>query len=225
MSNFAQSIQITKDNSPTIYSEQFQQTYHSIHGAIAESEHVFIQHGLVDVSKNKSEISIFEMGLGTGLNAALTWKYAEKNNLKISYEAIELFPVDSNIIADYKTTDEVLNQKIKSIYNSDWDQEFETENFKFTKLKIDLDHYQTSKKYDLIYFDAFGPKAQPELWTEKIFKKLFNLLNPNGILTTYCAQGQAKRNLKAAGFTISNPPGPIGKREMTVALKVASQES
>lgn len=223
--SFSQSIQITKDNSPTVYSEQFQQTYHSIHGAIAESEHVFIQNGLVEISKTKSEISIFEMGLGTGLNAALTWQFAIDNNLKINYEAIELFPLNNDLISNFKTEDKNLNQKINTIYLHDWSQELLTENFKFTKRNIDLIKFETKITYDLIYYDAFAPNAQPELWTEDIFCKLNKMMRPNGILTTYCAKGQVKRNLKAAGFSITNPPGPIGKREMTVALKVASQES
>jgi tRNA U34 5-methylaminomethyl-2-thiouridine-forming methyltransferase MnmC len=217
--SFAQSIQITKDKSPTLFSEQFQQTYHSIHGAIAESEHVFIRHGLEEKAKETSTISVFEMGLGTGLNATLTWKYAIKSNLNIHYEAIELYPVDTEVMDKFDTEDIDLNQKINSIYSLDWNQEFQQDNFNFIKFKTDLSQFQTTTIFDLIYFDAFGPRTQPELWTEEVFLKMYELLNSNGILTTYCAQGQFKRNLKAAGFSITNPAGPVGKREMTIAKK------
>lgn len=222
--SFAQSIQITKDLSPTLFSEQFQQTYHSIHGAIAESEHVFIQHGLDEIAQSKSEISIFEMGFGTGLNAALSWDFAINNKLNIYYETIELYPVENQIIENFKTPNEDLNKKINELHQVDWEINHSLDKFNFSKHKIDLDRYNTNSKFDLIYFDAFGPRAQPELWTEDVFHKMYNLLKPNGILTTYCAQGQAKRNLKAAGFSISNPPGPIGKREMTIARKVEKSE-
>jgi tRNA U34 5-methylaminomethyl-2-thiouridine-forming methyltransferase MnmC len=222
MSNFAQSIQITKDNSPTIFSEQFQQTYHSIHGAIAESNHVFIQHGLNELAKSNTTISIFEMGLGTGLNAALTWQNAQLHNLKINYNAIDLFPVEHVVMEKFKTEDADLNGKLNTLYNLDWDFEFELENFRFRKQNIDLHKYNSSRSVDIIYYDAFAPNAQPELWTEAVFHKLYEFLNPNGILTTYCAKGQVKRNMKVAGFSIMSPPGPIGKREMTVAKKVSS---
>lgn len=218
------SIQITKDQSPTLFSDKFQQTYHSIHGAIAESEHIFIKYGLAQKAKKQSEISIFEMGLGTGLNAALSWQYAEANNLVIDYHAIELYPVESNIIEKFKTNNSDLNKKIIQISQMEWSQNFTSPNFNFTKEIIDLKNFKPNRQFDLVYFDAFAPNAQPELWTEDIFSQIYSMMLSEGILTTYCAKGQVKRNMKAVQFTLLHPPGPIGKREMTVATKIKRKQ-
>jgi len=213
-------IELTSDLSPTLYSEEFEQTYHSHHGAISESMHVFIQNGLEKwLFSGKKKLRIFEMGFGTGLNAALTWQYALKYDLEIEYETIELFPVNANLICDFKTLDEDLNQKIQILHKIDWEKQFDFRQFQFTKKRVSLIDYASDILFDLIYFDAFSPNAQPELWTESIFEKMYQLLNPNGILTTYCAKGEVKRNLKKVGFEVQSPPGAMGKREMTVAVK------
>lgn len=213
-------IELTNDLSPTLYSEEFEQAYHSHYGAISESMHVFIQNGLEKwLLSGKKNIRIFEMGFGTGLNAALTWQYALKHHLTIQYETIELFPVDINLISDFKTLDEDLNQKIQILHEINWNEPFNFEPFQLIKKQESLIDFDSAVPFDLIYFDAFSPNAQPELWTESIFEKMYQLLNPNGILTTYCAKGEVKRNLKKAEFEVQSPPGAKGKREMTVAIK------
>lgn len=213
-------LEQTKDLSPTLYSEEFQQTYHSIHGAISESNHVFIQHGLVEIAKTKNDISIFEMGYGTGLNAALTWKYALENELDIRYLSIEKFPVERSIHDSFLTQDGDLNHLLIQLNQAEWGLLHSLERIQFQKIQDDLTKLILNQNFDLIYYDAFSPNAQPELWTEDIFRKMYACLNPNGLLVTYCAKGQVKRNLKAAGFHVESPPGPVGKREMTRARKL-----
>ena len=215
-------LEQTKDLSPTLFSEDFQQTYHSIHGAISESNHVFIQQGLAEIAKTKNEISIFEMGYGTGLNAALTWKYALENKLNIRYLSLEKFPIERSIQDSFLTQDSDLNHLLIELNQAEWSLLHSLERFQFKKIQGDISHVDLEKNFDLIYYDAFSPNAQPELWTEAIFKKMYDCLNPDGLLVTYCAKGQVKRNLKAAGFHVESPPGPVGKREMTRARKLIS---
>lgn len=212
-------LEQTKDLSPTLFSETFQQTYHSIHGAISESNHVFIEHGLSEILKTKSKISIFEMGFGTGLNAVLTWQYAIKNELDIQYYSIEKFPVEKNIYHEFKTQDDQLNLLLSQLNQSKWGEVHKFNKFQFQKSIDDLISIKFNQVFDLIYFDAFSPNAQPELWTESIFKKIYESMHSDGILVTYCAKGQVKRNLKTAGFLVESPAGPVGKREMTRARK------
>ncbi len=217
-------LELTKDLSPTLYSEEFQQTYHSIHGAISESNHVFIQYGLAEIAKTKNDISIFEMGYGTGLNAALTWQYAIKNQLQLQYFSIEKFPVKINLYENYKTQDDELNLLLSQLNQAEWEISNTFKGFQFQKVQGDLNNLILERTFNLIYYDAFSPNAQPELWTETIFKKMYDSLNPNGILVTYCAKGQVKRNLKAAGFYVESPTGPVGKREMTRARKLITNK-
>lgn len=217
-------LELTKDLSPTLYSEEFQQTYHSIHGAISESNHVFIQYGLAEIAKTKNDISILEMGYGTGLNAALTWQYAIKNQLQINYYSIEKFPVDAELYHQFITQDKELNLMLSQLNQSEWNIIHSFSSFQFIKNQMDIESLNLEMKFDLIYYDAFSPNAQPELWTETIFKKMYDSLNPNGILVTYCAKGQVKRNLKAAGFYVESPTGPVGKREMTRARKLITNK-
>jgi tRNA U34 5-methylaminomethyl-2-thiouridine-forming methyltransferase MnmC len=212
-------VEITKDNSPTLYSEAFGQTYHSIHGALSESLHVFIKHGLAEVAQIKQEICIFEMGFGTGLNAALTWQYALKHQLEITYITIEKFPITNEVSTQFITQDPDLNDRIARLQKVSWNEEHVFQQFNFQKIEGDLMNLEIKKTFDIIFYDAFSPSSQPELWTEEIFSKMYDLLNPGGLLTTYCAKGQVKRNLKNVGFLVESPPGPMRKREMTLARK------
>jgi tRNA U34 5-methylaminomethyl-2-thiouridine-forming methyltransferase MnmC len=213
-------LEQTKDLSPTLYSEEFQQAYHSIHGAISESLHVFIHYGLAEIAKSKKDISIFEMGYGTGLNAALTWQYALNNQLQINYHSIEKYPVEAQLYEQFITQDLELNQLISQLNQARWGISHSLECFQFQKIIGDIAVNNLEHQFDLIYYDAFSPNAQPELWTEDMFKTMYECLNSNGILVTYCAKGQVKRNLKAAEFKVESPPGPVGKREMTRARKL-----
>jgi len=217
----------TKDGSHTLYSPFFDEIYHSRHGAWAESEHVFIKQGIgsiLEQDKNKKTLHILEIGWGTGLNTLLTYLFWKKQQeLKIFYTALEPFPVGFEIIKKLNYT-ESLDEKTKDffqkIHQIEWNQEKEIEeNFNFTKLPIKLEQFSGKKTCDIVYFDAFAPTKQSEMWETSNLKTLFDTLKNQGILVTYCAQGQFRRNIKAVGFEVFKKEGPPNKREMTYALK------
>ena len=220
----------TSDGSHSIHVKELNENYHSLHGAIQESKHVFIDAGLkassLPLSKGKEFYDILEIGLGTGLNAFLT--YVENLNSKrnIYYTALEAFPLEETIINELNYV-ELLNAKehtsvFDKIHHSKWEQTIElNENFTLLKIKNTLQAViLENKKFDLIYFDAFGPPTQPELWTETIFSKIVEATKQSGILVTYCAKGEVKRTLKKVGFMVESLPGPTGKREMVRATKL-----
>ncbi len=215
----------TKDNSKTLLIPEMNETYHSTNGAVAESKHIYINHGLKESGHTIEKVKILEMGFGTGLNAILTLDYSIKHKKHIDYFTIEKYPVtiEEIIELDYPI---VLNlPNLKSNYITLHESEFETQHqinsyFSFLKYHNDLKTIDLPcNNFHLIYFDAFAPQHQPDLWTPEILQKMYNCLLPNGFLITYCAQGQFKRNLKAVGFQIISLPGPIGKREITKAIK------
>ncbi len=213
----------TKDGSQTILNDQLGSTYHSRHGALTESEHVFIKEGLRRLADSGSEeIRLLEMGFGTGLNALLTWKVSKKLGLKIDYHGLELFPVPEKIWSEYALPNELPSSRteFEKLHQSNWNESVQIdEHFQLTKYQISLLKFQSDKKFNLIYFDAFEPETQPELWTEDVFGKLFGLMSNGGILTTYCCKGYVRRNMIAAGFVVEKVPGPPGKREMIVAQR------
>ncbi len=219
-------IIITADGSKTIHMPDWNENYHSSHGALQEAKHVFLKYGL-ECFKDQKEISIFEVGFGTGLNAILTCEAAQINTQQIHYDGLEAFPVSAVEIEalDYISLFE--NTEIKANYLKmhvvNWDSdEVISPNFTLCKILQKLEEFTfEAEQYDLIYFDAFGPRTQEDMWQLAHFEKLFRALKPGGILVTYCAKGQVKRDLKAAGFEIEALPGPPGKREMTRALKKA----
>jgi tRNA U34 5-methylaminomethyl-2-thiouridine-forming methyltransferase MnmC len=213
----------TEDGSKTIRIIELEENYHSIHGALQEANHVFLKYGLKEF-KDRSELSIFEMGFGTGLNACLTAIQSQVLEVKIKYHGLEAFPVSQEelIQLEYGT---LLGEENKSLYNAlhlaKWNEEVEiSERFTLKKIQAAIQDLELQDgMYDLIYYDAFGPRVQNELWSEEIFQKMFNSLKHGGFLVTYCAKGQVKRNMKAVGFAVEPLPGPPGKREMTRAWK------
>lgn len=214
-------LKITEDGSSTLFVPELNEHYHSTHGAIQESNHVFIEAGLNQIKKDS--IRIFEMGLGTGLNCLLTLISTEKKY--IEYLGIETNPLPTatieclNYPAILKLTDEQ-SEQFRSIHQSEWDAEIPLRsNFVFKKKLIDIAECKPTQKFDLIYFDAFAPDVQPMLWTESIFKNMFEMLDIDGVLVTYCAKGSVRRIMKASGFTVERIPGPPGKREMLRATK------
>lgn len=216
-------IIVTADGSKTIYLPEWNEHYHSSHGALQEAQHVFIKHGLN--TQKEDYITILEMGFGTGLNAFLTYFASEKRKQYVHYIGIEAFPpsTDEWKQMDYAqfSNDPSAEAVFERMHTCSWNiaQEID-ELFVLEKIHSQLtDATITPNSVDLIYYDAFGPRVQPELWTQAIFEKLFSWLVPGGVLVTYCAKGQVKRDLKAAGFIIENLPGPPGKREMTRAIK------
>ena len=197
---------------------------HSHHGALQEAKHVFLKNGLDDFLQQK-EISILEIGLGTALNAILTCQKATQHDLKIQYTALEAYPVSEEELTalNYVSLldDELAKSQYKLIHSVEWNQEqVLSDNFTICKIQDKLETFSFQEnQYDIIYFDAFGPRVQAELWSLEIFKSLYASLKSDGLLVTYCAKGQVKRDLKAAGFVVESVPGPPGKREMTKAFK------
>lgn len=217
-------ILTTNDGSPTLISNTFGITYHSKHGAVQESKTIFINAGLDFFHKNntqKSLINILEIGFGTGLNALLSFDFAKKHHIQLSYTSYEAFPVEMSTILnlDFQCT---IEQKVffQKIHQATWNKPNQID-IHFNLHKVN-DFFQTidfSDTFNIIYFDAFAPNAQPELWTKDMLLKMYNALKNNGVLVTYCAKGEFKRTLKSIGFYVEALPGPIGKREMTRAIK------
>ena len=209
----------TLDGSHTLFSTTYNATYHSVNGAIQESMHVYIQEGLLH--HQKSKLTILEVGFGTGLNTWLTLHYGKTKI--IHYDALEPIPISSDIVQDLNYTKKLPELNAESffkLHHSSWDTNHHIRNsFSFKKYQESIQNFETCTRYDIVYFDAFGPSSQPELWTSQIAKKLFNYLNPEGFLVTFCAQGEFKRILKNCGFYVESPAGPPGKREMTRAIK------
>lgn len=215
---------LTDDGSHTLYSTKFDATYHSTHGAIAESQHVFIQAGLDLVLNNTPDsIRILEYGFGTGLNCLLTFDFLRNKNIKVHYTTLELYPIDNELISDLNYTSEISNSVsiFDALHSASWNEPSVLSKF-FTleKRKVSFTDYIANHPYDLVYYDAFAPSTQAELWDEKMMTHIGNNMVTGGILTTYCAKGSFKRALKSSGFAIESIPGPIGKREMTRATKV-----
>ena len=207
----------TADGSHTIRIDQWDEQYHSKHGAISESYHVFIENGLRQIGN--AEISILEMGFGTGLNALITLIESDQNSLNINYTGIEAFPVkeDEWRLLNYskELNAESYEQSFQRMHTSAWEKPVQiTDHFKLTKLKMDMSLFKTESRFDLIYFDAFGYRVQPELWDVNIFRNMFQSLKIGGILVTYAAKGVVRRTLQEVGFTVERLPGPPGKREM-----------
>ena len=210
-------IIITLDGSSSIYIPAWKEHYHSHHGAIQEAKHVFIKNGLLEKS-NEEELKILEVGFGTGLNCLLTLQSKPKNQ-QINYHGLEAFPLEKEEIAQLNYR-ELLEQNtvayFENLHQGSWNEVFKVEEF-FILHKIQmllLECKLEVNSFDLIYFDAFGPRVQPEMWTIEIFEKMFACMKKDGIFVTYCAKGQVKRDLKAVGFEVETLPGPPGKREM-----------
>jgi len=214
-------VRLTADGSKTLYLPHLDETYHSSHGAIQESVHVFIEHGLTYISQQTESITVFEMGFGTGLNALLTALWAQKHQRTVKYIGVELHPISEDLWRQMEFV------QVKSeidlytkIMSSEW-EEFQEINpyFELKKIEKDVLQLELQEQVDLVYYDAFGPRAQSEMWEIPVLTKMHELLKQRGVFVTYCAQGQMKRNLKMLGFELSELPGPPGKRVMTRATK------
>lgn len=195
----------TQDNSTTIKSSLFGETYHSINGAISESLHVFIKNGLAQIKQTK--LKILEVGFGSGLNAILSFDYALKNNLTLEYHGVEKYPLNAEILEDF-VVPQHLHQIFEKIHKFEWNIKNKiSDNFTIMKIKADFVNWTPAEKYDLIYFDAFSFDTQPEMWSEENFIKIFNVCNKNSIFVTYSSKGVVKRNLRSAGFIVTRIPG------------------
>lgn len=210
---------LTADGSHTLYVPEIDENYHSTHGAVQESTHVFIDAGLLFCEKKA--INILEIGFGTGLNALLTAIEAEKIDTKIHYTTLEKFPVPIITALQLNYSDLTAQNLIyEDIHKADWEKIVEiSKRFVIKKMECDFTEATFNEKFDLVYFDAFSPEKQPEMWTEKQFLKIYNACNYGAILTTYCAKGVVRRVLQAVGFKVERLPGPPGKREILRAIK------
>ena len=210
-------IIITSDGSTTIHLPEWNEQYHSKHGAIQEACHVFIKHGLQEIKSNT--ISILEIGFGTGLNGFITFLEAQKTNLTIDYVGVEAYPVKVEEIEKLNYVEElkakVFAEVFSLMHSLSWNIKHNLkETFSLTKREQFFDKIKDKDAFNLIYFDAFGARVQPELWTVEIFQKMYDALQENGILVTYSAKGSVRRAMQEVGFTVERLPGPPGKREM-----------
>ena len=203
----------TLDGSKTLYSDRFGEHYHSTFGAASESIHVFIEAGYL--STTVDPVSVLETGFGTGLNAWLSLQQASMLRRKTYYEAIELYPIDELTVCELSD-----NDVFRNLHTAPWEQPVEiTPCFVLHKRKSDLLKTVFTRKFDVVYFDAFSPAVQPEMWSRDIFTGLHEAMNPGAVLTTYCAKGEVRRTMQSVGFAVERLPGPAGKREMLRARK------
>lgn len=225
-------IVITADGSSTIHLPEWDEQYHSKHGAIQEAYHVFIKHGLhhfcnsVIQNNLHSNISILEIGFGTGLNAFITLLEAEKLKMAIEYFGVEGYPVSMQEINQLNYSKQLNSEKDNSIFKKlheiSWEELHKiTTHFSLIKQNRFFSEINEKDCYNIIYFDAFGARVQPELWTEKMFQKMFEALKIGGVLVTYSAKGSVRRAMETVGFKVERLPGPPGKREMLRAFKEA----
>ena len=225
MANPQRIPQLTKDGSFTLAIPGLDLTFHSRHGAIRESKHVFIEAGLRSLLEKAGEnLTIFEMGFGTGLNALLTLMEAVKIKRPVQYTAIELYPIETSEALGLNYCVQLERMDLLPYYTLLHDCEWESKipvspYFHFQKIKADLREFSSSTQFDLVYYDAFAPTAQPALWTPEIFETLYQWMRPAGILVTYSSKGEVRRSLQSAGFEVEKLPGPPGKREITRAKK------
>ncbi len=217
-------ITTTADGSKTLYVPDLDEHFHSIHGAVQESKHVFIQSGFQHIVSN--HVHVFEVGFGTGLNALLTYIEAQKRECVVRYSSIEKFPLTEPEYRNIKYSS-FLNLPDNSIFDKMHtagcnEDIYLSNNFLFNKYIDDIRNFsfEPIQNFDLVYFDAFAPNKQPEMWTEEIFKKIYRNSNPGASLVTYCAKGDVRRMLMSVGYRVERIPGPPRKRHMLRALKI-----
>lgn len=210
-------LEKTADGSYTLFVPEMDEHYHSVKGALTESEHIFINMGLKHTTI--AEPHILEIGFGTGLNAFLTLLEAERNQRKIHYTTLEKYPLNAEVLQQLNYPEIIAPEAAELYYKMHhvtWNVPVAiTPYFTLQKIETDYTTFSFQQKYDIIYFDAFAPEKQPEMWSQQLFDNLYQTLNPGGVLTTYCAKGVVRRMLQSAGFTVERLPGPPGgKREI-----------
>ena len=215
-------IIITSDGSTTIQLPDWNEQYHSKHGAIQEAYHVFLDTGFFKI--DLQEIAILEIGFGTGLNAFITFLEAKKLQKKVNYVGVEAYPISMEEFQKLNYVSELKALEFQSVFDEmhriSWEKEHSiSKDFQLLKRKQFFQDIQDTAAFDLIYFDAFGAQNQPELWTEEIFLKMYKAMKKEGVLVTYSAKGSVRRAMQAVGFMVERLPGPPGKREMLRATK------
>jgi tRNA U34 5-methylaminomethyl-2-thiouridine-forming methyltransferase MnmC len=213
----------TEDGSHSLFSEQFAVGYHSKYGAVQESQHVFIQAGLAPALATKPTVRVFEMGFGSGLNAYLSLLLLTDQQQTIYFETVEAFPIPLVQAAslNYAFLLKGSNDDFLALHQAPWNEPVAvTSQFTLCKKSGTIQETTLSGDFDVVFFDAFAPSSQPELWEPPVLEKIYEAMAPGGILVTYCAKGVVKRTLRALGFQVEGIPGPPGKREMTRATKL-----
>lgn len=217
---------LTQDGSHSLFAANYGVSYHSRYGALTESQHVFIDMGLLHHrDQGKANCRILEIGWGTGLNALLTYAAAERHQFPVDYLGVEGFPIDPELAAQFNYPDLLpgdgdWRQFFTAIHQQPWFGQHQYGSyFSLEKMASTFDQLEFQPRFDLIYFDAFAPSAQPAMWEAPILEKMLAALVPGGFLVTYCAKGSVKRTLREIGFVVESPQGPPGKREMTRAYK------
>lgn len=216
----------TKDGSQSLFLPELNEHYHSIHGAKTESEHIFIQEGLCQVDEKVQQIHVLEIGMGTGLNVLCTYVASEIMQRYVQMHTLEKYPLKDDIwlalnYPSFWPELPAIQKVYQHIHEQPFEQEFSLGSFmSLQKMKISLHDFIPEQRYHLIYFDAFAPEKQPDMWTREVFQKMYNCLLPQGMLVTYCCKGVIRRLLQEIGFVIQKVPGPVGgKREMLRAYK------
>lgn len=211
----------TEDGSLSLLQTQLNETYHSEHGAVNESMHVFIDAGLKHQTKTK--LKVFEVGFGTGLNALLTFMEAHRSNLQIEYTTVELYPIEDELANSLNYNKLIIDEKqdvLQRMHAAAWGSRVDiSPNFHLLKLQEDFTQLQLTDRYDVIYFDAFSPDKQAEMWTQERFQMIYDHCSEGAVLVTYSAKGAVRRSLQAVGFQVERLAGPIGKREILRAIK------
>jgi tRNA U34 5-methylaminomethyl-2-thiouridine-forming methyltransferase MnmC len=214
----------TADNSNTLYNESLDETYHSRNGAVEESRYVFIDKGVNFAKQHFGDtINVLEIGFGTGLNAILSLEFATEHHLQIDYHTLETYPIGMELIASLHYEDfipEKLHAAFHAMHSATWNSpQIIQPGFTLTKHQISVHEFIAQVPFHVIYFDAFAPDKQPDMWQPEVLKKLYDCLVPGGIWVTYSSKGQVKRNLRATGFNVERLPGPPRKRHMLRATK------
>jgi len=213
-------IIVTGDGSHSLYLPHLNETYHSSHGAITESRHIFIKAGLDHFFENHPDqpIHILEIGFGTGLNALLTWEWSRKLQQPVQFNSLEPFPLTSEIYEQLNYTEGMeawASAAFHDMHEAEWNAVNEMgDSFSLHKVNVKLEDFSSDQHYQLVFFDAFAPSKQAELWHFEILEKTVGFMAANAVLVTYCAKGQFKRDLAALGLEVETLPGPPGKKEM-----------
>jgi len=216
---------LTSDGSYTLWNQTLNAYYHSVNGALQESQSIYIDLGLKEAIRHYwlspilAPLTVFEMGFGTGLNALLTWLEAEKAQVPVYYVTVEAHPLAEEQVAGLNYDGLLETHRLLQLHDAVWERPVQlSPYFTLEKRQAKLQDFETNLQFDAIYYDAFAPSAQPELWEVEVFEQLASLLKPNGNLTTYCSKSYVQRNLRAAGFTVEKHPGPKWKREVLRAI-------
>ena len=219
----------TEDGSSSLFLPELNETYHSFHGALGESRHVFIQMGLEhwrEQHRNVRELSVLEVGFGTGLNALLTLEWAEKWKISITFTSLEPYPITEETVQGLNYGSKVAGgsytEEFLRMHMAAWGELVQISPFFALRKELcKLEDFSATAAYNLVFFDAFAPNKQAELWEKEQLEKVTALMAPGALFTTYCAKGQLKRDLKALGLQVETLPGAPGKKEMVRAGKAA----